>query len=441
MYQGELNFDGLIGPTHNYSGLSEGNIASSKNSKKTSNPKKAALQGLKKMKLLIEMGIPQGIFLPHERPSLSFLRTQGFSGSDADIVGSAAKISSLLLNQSYSASSMWAANAATFSPSVDCQDAIAHITPANLFSMQHRRIEANFTYQQLNLIFKSSHFKIHKPIESTDLMSDEGAANHLRITNSHLKKGIQVFVYGRDTSKESLNFVARQSRAASEYIANSHKLDMKQTFFLKQNMKAINSGSFHNDIVSLATENVFIFHEEAFEDSKHKIQKIKNSLKVQENNFFIEISKNDIPLDILVNSYLLNSQLVRNSSGDMTFIMPTEVNNYSECKEWLKWVKENTPIKDFKYVDIKQSMMNGGGPACLRFKTVVNNDEFDQINNKFLLSSKKLMDLRALVSKHYRDKLYPEDLLDIKFMQESYTYLDELTQLLDLGSIYNFQKN
>ena len=440
MYQGELNFDGLIGPTHNYSGLSEGNIASSKNSKKTSNPKKAALQGLKKMKLLIEMGIPQGIFLPHERPSLSFLRTQGFSGSDADIVGSAAKISSLLLNQSYSASSMWAANAATFSPSVDCQDAIAHITPANLFSMQHRRIEANFTYQQLNLIFKSSHFKIHKPIESTDLMSDEGAANHLRITNSHLKKGIQVFVYGRDTSKESLNFVARQSRAASEYIANSHKLDMKQTFFLKQNMKAINSGSFHNDIVSLATENVFIFHEEAFEDSRHKIQKIKNSLKVQENNFFIEISKNDIPLDILVNSYLLNSQLVRNSSGDMTFIMPTEVNNYSECKEWLKWVKENTPIKDFKYVDIKQSMMNGGGPACLRFKIVVNKDEFNNINPNFLLNPDLIKKLEALINNSYRDNLEIKDLSDPELINESYTILDNLTQIFKTGSIYSFQK-
>ena len=440
MYQGELNFDGLIGPTHNYSGLSEGNIASFKNSNKTSNPKRAALQGLEKMKLLIELGIPQGIFLPHERPNLSFLRSLGFSGSNTNIIASAAKTSNLLLNQSYSASSMWAANAATFSPSIDCQDAVAHITPANLFSMQHRRIEANFTYQQLKLIFNSSHFKIHKPIESSNLMSDEGAANHIRISNSHLKKGIQIFVYGRDSSQESSNFVARQSKAASKYIANSHKLDMEQTFFLKQNMKAINSGSFHNDIVSLSTENVFIFHEEAFNDSKNEIQKIRSAFKAEDECFFIEILKNDIPLDILVNSYLLNSQLVRNPSGDMTFIMPIEVKNYPECTEWLAMIKENSPIKDFKYIDIKQSMMNGGGPACLRFKIVVNENEFNNINPNFLLTPVLIKKLESLIKNSYRDTLEIRDLADPELINESYTILDNLTQIFKTGSIYNFQK-
>ena len=440
MYQGEINFDGLIGPTHNYSGLSEGNIASFNNSKKTSSPLNAALQGLEKMKLLIDLGIPQGIFLPHERPNLNFLRSHGFLGSDTDIVASAAKNSNLLLNQSYSASSMWAANAATFSPSVDSQDSIAHITPANLFSMPHRRIEAEFTHKQLNIIFNRSHFKIHKPINSSDLMGDEGAANHLRITNHHLDKGIQIFVYGRDSSQESSNFVARQSKAASKYIANSHKLDMEQTFFLKQNMKAINSGSFHNDIVSLSTENVFIFHEEAFNDSKNEIQKIRSAFKAEDECFFIEILKNDIPLDILVNSYLLNSQLVRNSSGDMTFIMPTEVKNYSECTEWLAGIKENSPIKDFKYIDIKQSMMNGGGPACLRFKIVVNENEFNNINPNFLLTPVLIKKLESLIKNSYRDTLEIRDLADPELINESYTILDNLTQIFKTGSIYNFQK-
>ena len=440
MYQGEFNFDGLIGPTHNYSGLSEGNIASFNNSKKTSSPLNAALQGLEKMKLLIDLGIPQGIFLPHERPNLNFLRSHGFLGSDTDIVASAAKNSNLLLNQSYSASSMWAANAATFSPSIDSQDSIAHITPANLFSMPHRRIEAEFTYQQLNIIFNSSHFKIHKPINPSDLMGDEGAANHLRITNHHLDKGIQIFVYGRDSSQESSNFVARQSKAASKYIANSHKLDMEQTFFLKQNMKAINSGSFHNDIVSLSTENVFIFHEEAFNDSKNEIKKIRSAFKAEDECFFIEILKNDIPLDILVNSYLLNSQLVRNPSGDMTFIMPIEVKNYPECTEWLARIKENSPIKDFKYIDIKQSMMNGGGPACLRFKIVVNENEFNNINPNFLLTPALIKKLESLIKNSYRDALEIRDLADPELINESYTILDNLTQIFKTGSIYNFQK-
>ena len=103
-------------------------------------------------------------------------------------------------------------------------------------------------------------------------------------------------------------------------------------------------------------------------------------------------------------------------------------------------IKSSSPIKHIEFVDIRQSMMNGGGPACLRFKTTVNNVEFNQINEKFLLTPKKLMDLRALVTKYYRDKLNPADLLDNNLVQESYRFLDELTQLLDLGNVYDFQK-
>ena len=235
--------------------------------------KKLILIPLEKMKLLIDLGIPQGIFLPHERPDLNFLRSKGFLGSEADIVASAAKKSNLLLNQSYSASSMWAANAATFSPSADSQDSIAHITPANLFSMPHRRIEAEFTYQQLNIIFNRSHFKIHKPINSSDLMGDEGAANHLRIANHHLDKGIQIFVYGRDSSQEISNVVARQSKAASEYIANSHKLDMEQTFFLKQNIKAIKS---HYGLMELIQKSYDLDYSD--ERLKTNIELIENAL-------------------------------------------------------------------------------------------------------------------------------------------------------------------
>ena len=48
----EFNFDGLVGPSHNYAGLSFGNVASFSNVKSASNPKQAALQGLAKMRAL-----------------------------------------------------------------------------------------------------------------------------------------------------------------------------------------------------------------------------------------------------------------------------------------------------------------------------------------------------------------------------------------------------
>ena len=57
----EANFDGLVGPTHNYAGLSVGNVASLNNAKNTSNPKQAAKQGLAKMKALADLGMVQGV--------------------------------------------------------------------------------------------------------------------------------------------------------------------------------------------------------------------------------------------------------------------------------------------------------------------------------------------------------------------------------------------
>ena len=219
-----------------------------------------------------------------------------------------------------------------------------------------------------------------------------------------------------------------------------HQLDPDRVLFLKQNEQAINAGSFHNDIVSLANEEVFIFHQEAFAD-RVELERILHHLKDHVKGFHpIEILSEDISLDDLVSSYLLNSQLITIKNNEMMMLLPEEVQNHSNCMRWLEEIKSSSPIKHIEFVDIRQSMMNGGGPACLRFKITVNNDEFNQINEKFLLTPKKLMDLRALVTKHYRDKLNPADLLDNNLVQESYRFLDELTQLLDLGNIYDFQK-
>ena len=439
-YSGEINFDGLIGPTHNYAGLSQGNLASQKYFNQTSNPQAAALQGLDKMRLIMDQGIPQGFFLPHERPHLHTLRKLGFGGTDEEVINQAAKRNPALLKNVYSASSMWAANAATFSPSIDSYDQNIHITPANLNSMFHRSIEHEFTKVQLELMFGVA-AQVHIPIKNISGYGDEGAANHLRVSAQHLTSGFQIFVFGSSAFEAHQGIIARQAEEISQAVSSQHQLDPDRVLFLKQNEQAINSGSFHNDIVSLANEEVFIFHQEAFAD-RVELERALHHLKDHVKGFHpIEILSEDISLDNLVSSYLLNSQLITVKNNERMMLLPEEVQNHPNCMRWLDEIKTSSPIKHHEFVDIRQSMMNGGGPACLRFKVVVNNDEFDQINNKFLLSSKKLMDLRALVSKHFRDKLYPEDLLDIKLMQESYSYLDELTQLLDLGSIYNFQQN
>ena len=438
-YSGEINFDGLIGPTHNYAGLSQGNLASQKHLNQTSNPKAAALQGLNKMRLIMDQGIPQGFFLPHERPHLMTLRAIGFGGTDEEVINQVAKKNPALLKNVYSASSMWSANAATFSPSIDSNDQKIHITPANLNSMFHRSIEHEFTKTQLELMFGGI-AKVHEPIKNISGYGDEGAANHLRVSAQHLMPGFQIFVYGSSAFEVHQGIIARHAEEISQAVSIQHQLDPDRVLFLKQNEQAIRSGSFHNDIVSLANEEVFIFHQEAFAD-RVELERVLHQLKDHVKGFHpIEILSKDISLDDLASSYLLNSQLITVKNNEMMMLLPEEVQNHGNCMKWLEEIKSSSPIKRLEFVDIHQSMMNGGGPACLRFKAVVNSDEFDKINKKFLLSPEKLINLKALVSKHYRDRINPDDLLDIKLMEESYLFLDELTQLLGIGSIYSFQK-
>ena len=436
----EINFDGLIGPTHNYSGLSEGNNASKKNFFSPSNPKNAALQGIKKAETLISSGLKQGFFLPHERPFIPGLKKLGFNGTDEEILSSAFSYSKVLLNNFSSASSMWAANAATISPSADTQDKKVHLTPANLNTMFHRSIETEFTFEQCKIIFPKKYFEIHNPAISISNLGDEGAANHLRISSSHLEKGFEIFVYGESGFETEKTLVKRQALELSRSIAFNHKLDMDNTFFLQQNHQAIEAGSFHNDIVSLSNENVFIAHEKAFQN-KDDLNKILNILESRINNFqYIEIANSEIPLNDIINSYLLNSQLITNGDNEMQLILPEEVKSYENCMSWLDKLKQISDVKRFNFVDIRQSMMNGGGPACLRLKVILNDEELESLNQNFLMNNEKLESIKLLIEREYRDELYPDDLKDPNLLDESRRVLDELTQIFETGSIYEFQK-
>ena len=436
----EVNFDGLIGPTHNYSGLSEGNNASKENYSSPSNPKKAALQGIKKAETLISYGSQQGFFLPHERPFIPGLKKLGFNGTDEEILSLAFRNSKVLLNNFSSASSMWAANAATISPSPDTQDNKIHLTPANLNSMFHRSIETEFTYQQCKIIFPKEYFEIHNPAVSISGYGDEGAANHLRISKSDNEKGFEIFVYGESGFKIDKTLVKRQALEVSRSIAINHKLDMENTFFLQQNHQAIEEGSFHNDIVSLSNKNVFIAHEDAFQN-RDDLKKMLNILGSKVDNFqYIEISNSEIPLKDIISSYLLNSQLITNVNNEMQLILPDEVKEYDNCLSWLDKLKQISDVKLFDYVDIRQSMMNGGGPACLRLKVILNDEELENLNQNFLMNNERLESIKLLIEKEYRDVLYPDDLKDPSLLDESRRVLDELTKIFGTGSIYEFQK-
>src|SRR3954451_8692870 len=129
MHSYELNLDGIVGPTHNYAGLSFGNVASMTHKSSVSNPKQAALEGLAKMKFLADLGVKQAVLPPHERPHIETLRRLGFAGKDAEVLTAVRQREPGLLSAVSSSSAMWTANAATVSPSADSEDGKVHLTP------------------------------------------------------------------------------------------------------------------------------------------------------------------------------------------------------------------------------------------------------------------------------------------------------------------------
>ncbi|MFV7783089.1 N-succinylarginine dihydrolase [Shewanella marisflavi] len=441
----EANFDGLVGPTHNYAGLSYGNVASLNNAAAVSSPKAAAKQGLKKAKALADLGLAQGMLAPQERPDLHTLRRIGFSGTDAEVLNKAAKQAPALLRACCSASSMWTANAATVSPSADTHDGKIHFTPANLVDKLHRSIEPVTTGNILAATFNNSrYFHHHQHLPEHVSFGDEGAANHTRLCSEYGHAGIELFVYGQEATNPSApkpkKYPARQTLEASQAIARLHQLDDESSVFIQQNPDVIDQGVFHNDVIAVGNQNVLFYHEQAFVDTQKKLAEIQDKFNGKALHF-IEVPTAKVGIQDAVKSYLFNTQIVTLPNGEMAIIAPTNCRENEAVYAYLnELVTFGTPIKQVHYFDVNQSMQNGGGPACLRLRVAMNETELAAVNPNTLMNDELFNRLNLWVDKHYRDELAIKDLADPQLIIESRTALDELTQIMKLGSVYQFQK-
>lgn len=436
----EVNFDGIVGPTHNYSGLSYGNVASLRSKQMVSNPKEAALQGLEKMKLLMDMGVPQAVIPPQQRPHIPTLQSLGFHGSNRVILDQAWQEAPELLISCSSSAFMWTANAGTISPSSDTRDGKLHITPANLSSKFHRSIEAPFTEKFFRKIFNDTKlFTVHSPLPQGTYFADEGAANHNRFCENYSKPGIELFVWGRYSFKDNphapLKFPARQTFEASQAIARSHELHANQVIFAQQNSDAIDTGVFHNDVISVANENVFFYHEKAFVNTSEVIQELQKKIPSM---VFIAISEKEISIKEAVDSYLFNSQIVTSKDKSMRLIAPLECINNPRIELLLQEIVANSsnPISGIDFLNLKQSMANGGGPACLRLRIVLTEQQLKAMHQGVILTNDLYSKLKAWVEKFYRDRLTPHDLRDPQLLLETQDALEELSRILNLDGLY-----
>lgn len=391
----EINFDGIIGPSHNYAGLSPGNIASATNAGAVAQPRAAALQGLAKMRANLDLGLAQGWFMPLDRPNQAWLGSIGtaYDGAEPHIRAAA-----------FSASAMWAANAATVSPASDSADGKCHLTAANLMTMPHRSHEWTGTLAQLRLAFADPAFVVHAPVPAP--FGDEGAANHMRIAPSHGEAGVEIFVYGKSGGA----FPARQHIEASKAVARLHGLSPARTLFVEQNRQAIAAGAFHNDVVAVANERVLLVHELAFADRDAAHAAIHAAAPWAE---IIEVSEAEVPLSDAITSYLFNAQLVtlpsvKMGAGEMALIVPTEAVACPSVARWMDaMVAGNGPIRRIIPVDVRQSMANGGGPACLRLRVIADPATVDP---RFLCNAAKIDLAHDIVARHWPEAIAPGDL-------------------------------
>ena len=412
----EINFDGIVGPSHNYAGLSLGNIASASHKGNTSYPRAAALQGIAKMRSNIALGLAQGFLLPLPRPNGDLVRGLAI---DEDTPRQ-------LLAAAWSASSMWTANAATVSPAPDTADGRCHLTPANLVTMPHRAQEWQDTQAQLAVAFgDENHFTVHDAV--LPAFGDEGAANHMRLAERHDVPGVEVFVYGQSGGP----FPARQHVEASKAVARLHGLDPARSLFVQQSEEAIAAGAFHNDVVAVANERVLFTHEQAFADKDAFYTALRDALPCVE---IVEVPASAVSLADAIRSYLFNAQLVTLPDGVMALVLPTEAKDTPAVWTWLQqMIAGNGPIRRLIPVDVRQSMANGGGPACLRLRVVADPATIDP---RFLLDERKLDEIARIVATYWPEEIAPDDLGDTRLIarieQSWLTLVDHLQLSGDL---------
>ncbi len=411
----EINFDGIVGPSHNYAGLSLGNLASARNAGHMSQPRAAALQGIEKMRSNIALGLVQGVFLPQPRPGRAWLGELGTTIEDAE---------PHLAANAMSASSMWAANAATISPAPDTADGKCHLTVANLKTMPHRSHEWPATLAQLRLAFAGSAFAVHAPVPPA--YGDEGAANHLRLTPAHDQPGVEIVVYGVAGGP----FPARQHVEASKAIARLHRLDPERTLFAAQSEEAIAAGAFHNDVVAVANGPVLFAHEKAFADRDTLVSQLAAKVDGFE---LVEVPASEVPLADAIRSYLFNAQLVTPPDGAMTLVAPTECRDTPSVNGWIeRHLASNGAIRRVNFVDVRQSMANGGGPACLRLRVACDPADVDP---RFLVDDGKLDRLADVISQRWPAEIASDDIQAASLIADVERARRDLLEALDLPEL------
>lgn len=155
----------------------------------------------------------------------------------------------------------------------------------------------------------------------------------------------------------------------------------------------------------------------------------------------IEVPSSKVTVAEAVATYLFNSQLLSKPDGSMLLVLPGEAQEHPRVWRYLNaLLAQDNPIDELRVFDLRESMANGGGPACLRLRVVLTDDERRAVNPAVMMNDTLFATLNDWVDCYYRDRLTQADLADPQLLVEGREALDRLTQILQLGSIYPFQR-
>jgi succinylarginine dihydrolase len=449
----QYNFDGIPGPTHQYQGLGYGNVLSQVNAGRNSSPRLAALQGLNKARTLQEKGFPQALLPPLTRPYLQLLVQAGLldrselpealdhSNLDqlAMAIERAAREEPALVAACFSASGMWVANWATVAPSADTLDGKVHFTVANLASNLHRSIERAEIAQVLRSIFSdNARFTVHAPLPASAAVADEGAANHMRLARAHGDRGLHLMVYGTESLRgtpQDGSYVGRQTRIASRCLTASNALSPDRWLLLPQSSAAISAGIFHNDVICMSNLDLVLCHERAFRDQAATRERVVAGAADSGVTLnWVEIPDAELSLDWVVKSYFFNSQLIRTTDGATCLVCESRLQSDELARGLIARLQNEAVIQHVVYVDLDQSLRNGGGPACVRLRVELNDEERAAIGHyRGIDPAERVWDrLETIVRSLYRDEWVPDTVPSGPVLRECFEATFQIRECLGL---------
>jgi succinylarginine dihydrolase len=175
---------------------------------------------------------------------------------------------------------------------------------------------------------------------------------------------------------------------------------------------------------------VLFAHEKAFADRDRVASECERLFPDVQ---LVEVPASEVPVADAVSSYLFNAQLVSPPDGETTLIVPSEARETASVWSWLqRHVAGNGPIRNLVVVDVRQSLANGGGPACLRLRVAADPATVDP---RFLVDEAKLDRIAAVIEQSWPAEIHSSELQDPKVVAAIESARASLYDSLDLAEL------